>query len=156
MYLLFGVFHYHGKVFAMAISNKNPLGSWKGFVPINFTGRISNSQNGSSISNFDICEVVNGAPLVGKIQTEGKVINLGPQNVTTQNGDYIVTLYSSTINGQKVIMDGKEVLLLGPATEKIVIRISADGYSSRDFSLTKNVVFVGQNNYIDIKLEPNK
>lgn len=140
-----------GGEFKMPITKK---GVWKGIVPINFKGRVIDSKTNEIINKFTVSEIINGMPSSGQIETEGKVIDIGPQTIKTAKGNYKFTLYIATLNGQTIVRNTKQVRVLGPASESIIIQISAEGYENKIISIAKHEILVGEDNSVDISLNP--
>jgi len=140
-----------GGEFKMNVANK---GVWKGIVPINFKGKITNSQTKEGIKTFSVCEIVNGIPQKGKLESEGQTIDLGPQTIETTNGDYKFTLYIATLNGQTSIRDSKQIRVLGLASDRAILQINAVGYKNKNITIPKDKIVLGEDNRIDITLDP--
>jgi hypothetical protein len=127
---------------------------WKGIVPINFKGKITNSQTGEGIKTFSVCEIVNGVPQKGKLESGGRTVDFGPQTIQTTDGDYRFTLYLATLNGQTFIRDSKQIRVLGLPSETTIIQINAEGYENKDILIQRDKILEGEENLLDITLNP--
>jgi len=140
----------------MQISKRDPLGSWKGIAPVSFKGRITDSQTGKPIKIFVICEIVNGVPETGQLESKGKVIDLGPQTIKTENGTYRFTLHIATLSGQTYFRGLKRYHVLGPGSESTIIQISSEGYENKNITIAKDKVLTGEDNHLDVILDPTE
>ena len=67
------------------------------------------------------------------------------KTVKTKNGQFQTRLSVGMPAAGKV---------LGSRNEKVTIKVSADGYKSKNFTVTADQVFVGQANTLNVTLEP--
>lgn len=140
-----------GGDFRMHTVNK---GIWKGIVPVTFKGRISDFQTNEAVKTFSVCEIVNGVPHKGQLESDGKIIDMGPQTIETKNGDYNFTLYIATLNGQTYVNNSKHCRVLGIASEAITLQTTVVGYENKNIVIAKDKILVGEDNYLDIVLNP--
>lgn len=129
------------------------MSGWKGIASVSFKGKITDSQTGKAINIFTVCEIVNGTVERGKLESKGKEIDLGYQTITTEAGAYQFSLHIATLNGQTYLRGSKRYNVLGPASESIIIQISAEGYENKNIIIPKDKIIVGEDNHIDITLK---
>jgi hypothetical protein len=111
-----------------------PWSTWKGAADISFSGKCTDSKTGKAISVFSV-----------------QAWQLPAQTVKTVEGTYSLTIKAATSSGAKHLRNFRIERTFG---RPVSLLVRSSGYQDRHIEIPGDEVLVGENNALDIRLDP--
>ena len=120
------------------------VGAFKGTFDVYFTGQAIDGASGDSIDQFTVEIMPSDKASITK-------------TIMPNGSEYVFSFEATTIDGRTYFKDTgffnySEISVLGAGSEYVVLKVSCDGYKSREYRIARDKIRIDRVNTLDIVL----